>query len=75
MAPRSVVALAVYGGAGQVDWTIGLPMAASGLLTVSAGVGLAHRLPEKQMRTAFAVMLLLTALWLLVSPLVMARLR
>lgn len=75
VAPSSVVALTVYGGAGQVDWTIGLPMAASGLLTVSAGVGLAHRLPEKQMRTAFAVMLLLTALWLLVSPLVMARLR
>lgn len=74
VAPSSIVALAVYGGAGQVDWRLGLPMAASGLLTVSAGVSLAHRLPERQMRTAFAAMLLLTAVWLLVSPLVMTRL-
>ena len=64
VAPSSVVALATYAGAQRVDWSLGLPMALGGLFTVSAGVALAHRLPEKRMRAAFAWMLLTTALWL-----------
>ena len=64
VAPSSVVALATYAGAQRVDWSLGLPLALGGLFTVSAGVALAHRLPEKRMRTAFAWMLLTTALWL-----------
>ena len=71
VAPSSVIALIAYADAQRVDWALGLPMAASGLLTVSAGVAFAHRLPEKQMRTAFAWMVLLTAIWLLASPLVL----
>ena len=43
-------------------------MAVGGLLTVSAGVALAHRLPERRMRLAFAWMVLATALWLLLRP-------
>ena len=39
-------------------------MAVGGLATVSAGVAWAHRLPERRMRTAFAAMLGVTALWL-----------
>jgi len=70
VAPSSVVALATYAGAQRVDWEMGLPLAIGGLFTVSAGVALAHRLPEKQMRAAFAWMLLGTALWLLIGPLV-----
>jgi uncharacterized protein len=69
--PSSVIALLVYANAQRVDWAQGLPMAASGLLTVSAGVAFAHRLPEKKMRAAFAWMVLLTAIWLLASPLVL----
>jgi uncharacterized protein len=48
---------------------MGLPLAASGILTVSAGVRLAHRLPERSMRRAFSWMLLGSALWLLLAPL------
>jgi uncharacterized membrane protein YfcA len=37
------------------------------MCTVSAGVAFAHRLPERRMRQAFAWMLLLTSVWLLVG--------
>ena len=46
---------------------MGLPLAISGMVTVSAGVALAHRLPEERMKTLFAWMLMLTGGWLLVS--------
>jgi hypothetical protein len=67
VAPSSLVALATYAGAQRVDWSMGLPMALGGLFTVSAGVALAHRLPERRMRLAFAMLLLLTAGWLLLG--------
>jgi uncharacterized membrane protein YfcA len=54
-----------------VDWALGLPLAVGGLFTVSAGVAVAHRLPERRMRAAFASMLLATATWLLVKPLLL----
>lgn len=71
VAPSSIIALMTYSGAHRVDWALGLPLAAGGLFTVSAGVALAHRLPERRMRVAFAVMVLGTALWILVKPLVL----
>ena len=67
VAPSSVVALLTYAGAQRVDWAMGLPLAVGGLLTVSAGVALACRLPERRMRRAFAWMLLGTALWLVIG--------
>jgi len=67
VAPSSVIALTSYAQAQQVDWTMGLPLALSGMCTVSAGVAFAHRLPERRMRQAFAWMLLLTSVWLLVG--------
>jgi uncharacterized membrane protein YfcA len=67
VAPSSIVALITYGSVHSVDWPVGLPMAAGGLFSVSAGVALAHRLPEARMRAAFAWMLLSTALWLLLG--------
>ncbi|MBA4111614.1 MAG: hypothetical protein C0487_18700 [Leptothrix sp. (in: Bacteria)] len=73
VAPSSVVALATYAGAHQVDWAWGVPLALGGVLTVSAGVALAHRLPEKPMRWAFAAILMATALWLAVGPQAVAR--
>lgn len=66
--PCAVVALGTYSYADCVDWSMGLPLAIGGLLTVSAGVVAAHKLPEKQMRVLFAVMLICTAIWLLVKP-------
>lgn len=74
VAPSSMVALLTYAEAQRVDWSLGLPMALGGLFTVSAGVALAHRLPEKRMRAAFSWMLLVTAGWLLIGPLLMHRL-
>ena len=71
VAPSSVIALSTYAGAHRVDWSLGLPLALGGLFTVSAGVALAHRLPERRMRTAFAWMMVGTACWLLVGPLVL----
>lgn len=67
VAPSAVMALTTYAQAGQVDWAMGLPLALSGMCTVSSGVALAHRLPERRMRGAFAWMLLCTALWLLLG--------
>lgn len=66
--PCSMVALMTYSSAQQVDWSVGLPLAIGGLLTVSTGVALAHRLPERTMKLAFAWMILVTALWLLLKP-------
>ena len=66
--PCAVVALATYSVADCVDWSMGLPLAFGGLLTVSAGVAVAHQLPERKMRLLFAVMLMGTALWLLIKP-------
>ena len=71
VAPSSIIALITYSSAHRVDWALGLPLAAGGLFTVSAGVALAHRLPERRMRVAFAYMVLCTALWMLVKPLVL----
>lgn len=65
--PSSIVALITYGSAQRVDWSVGLPMAIGGLITVSSGVALAHRLPERTMKNAFAWMILGTALWLLLK--------
>ncbi|AXF85871.1 hypothetical protein DTO96_101611 [Ephemeroptericola cinctiostellae] len=59
VAPSALIALLSYSTAQQVYWSMG----AGGILTVSAGVAVAHSLPEAKIRTIFAVMLLLTALW------------
>jgi len=56
-----VVALVSYAQSGHVDWAVGLPLAAGGVLTVSAGVHLAHALPPHRLRHAFYVVLLGTA--------------
>lgn len=70
--PCAVVALATYSYGDCVDWSMGLPLAIGGLLTVSAGVSAAHKLPERQMRVLFAVMLIGTAVWLLIKPYIVA---
>ena len=68
VAPSSIIALVTYSSEQRVHWPIGLSLAFGGLLTVSAGVALAHKLPEKSMRTTFAWMLLVTALWMVLKP-------
>lgn len=71
VAPSSIIALMTYSAAQRVDWSMGLPLAIGGLFTVSAGVAVAHRLPEKRMQAAFAWMVLGTAVWMLAKPFVL----
>lgn len=62
--PSAVVALFTYAAAGQVDWRIGIPLAVGGTAAISAGVALAHRLPERLLRLGFCALLLVTAVLL-----------
>lgn len=59
--PGALVALATFAQARQVDWQVGSLLAVGGMATVSWGVAWAHRLPEKNLRRAFSLLLLLTA--------------
>ena len=71
VAPSSVIALAAYARNDHVDWRLGLPLAVGGIFTVAAGVALAHRLPERQLRCFFGIMVGATGLWLLLGRFVM----
>lgn len=59
--PGSVLALATFAQAQQVDWQTGALLAAGGMATISTGVAWAHRLPEYKLRRLFALLLLATA--------------
>ncbi|HEX3862075.1 MAG TPA: sulfite exporter TauE/SafE family protein [Stellaceae bacterium] len=54
--PGTIIALATYAGAGQVDWGLGIPLAIGGSAVISVGVAAAHRLPERPMRFAFCAL-------------------
>ncbi len=62
--PSAIVALFTYAAAGQVDWLIGIPLAIGGIAAISAGVAVAHRLPERRLRLAFCGLLFVTAVLL-----------
>ncbi len=55
--PGSIVALVTYAGAGKVDWRLGVPLAIGGVLSISFGVALAYRLPERRLRLSFCGLL------------------
>jgi uncharacterized membrane protein YfcA len=59
--PGAVVALITYGHAGNVDWAVGIPLALGGLLSVSWGVALAHRIAQRTLRMLFCLVLFGTA--------------
>lgn len=61
VAPSALIALLTYASVDKVDWSLGLPLAAGGLISISWGVSLAHRLPEKQLRLLFCLLLVATA--------------
>ncbi|MEW9899899.1 sulfite exporter TauE/SafE family protein [Chitinivorax sp. PXF-14] len=63
--PGAVIGLATYALHQRVDWWLGLPLSLGGLFTVPAGVRLAHRLPERQLRLMFCGLMLLTGTTLL----------
>lgn len=66
--PGALVALVAYAQGGNVSWGTGLPMALGGVLSVSWGVALAHRLPAARLRVLFCLVLLGTAAGMLFAP-------
>jgi uncharacterized protein len=62
--PGTIVALTAYAGAGQVEWGLGIPLALGGVAAISAGVAIAHRVPERRLRLGFCGLLLVTAVLL-----------
>jgi uncharacterized membrane protein YfcA len=66
--PSALVALVAYAQGGNVSWATGLPMALGGVLSVSWGVALAHRLPAARLRVLFCLVLLGTAAGMLLAP-------
>ncbi|ACX87093.1 sulfite exporter TauE/SafE family protein [Pectobacterium parmentieri] len=55
--PGALAALLSYSQAGNVDWNIGLPLALGGIVSVSWGVAVAHKLPVVYLRAAFCLVL------------------
>lgn len=66
LAPSTLVALATYAHLGLVNWVVAIPLAIGSVLTISHGVHLAHKLPERQLRRVFAAMLFVSAIAMLV---------
>ncbi|MCU1733916.1 MULTISPECIES: sulfite exporter TauE/SafE family protein [unclassified Pseudomonas] len=62
--PSTAVTLFTYGVHQHVDWAMGIPLAAGGLLSISWGVKLAHAMPEKVLRSLFCGFLVVCALML-----------
>lgn len=62
--PSTSITLLTYGVHYSVDWSIGLPLAVGGLLSISWGVKLAHALPEKVLRGLFCGFLVVCAVLL-----------
>ncbi|TGV05962.1 sulfite exporter TauE/SafE family protein [Alcaligenaceae bacterium 429] len=65
--PGLMVALLTYASHGQVDWSIGIPMALGSICLVPVGVRLAHGMPEPRLKLIFACMLLLIMVLLLLK--------
>jgi len=64
--PGTLVALWTYFSAGHVDWTVGIPMALGGIVSISWGVALAHHLPERRLRILFCSALIVLSVWMMI---------
>lgn len=65
VAPGTLVGLATYGLAGDVDWFTGIALAVGGAGAVSFGVDVAHKVPDRTLKTLFALFLFAAAAALL----------
>lgn len=65
--PGTFVALFAYALHGQAEWMVGLPMALGSIFLVPYGVKLAYALPEPRLKLAFACMLLVIMVLLLIK--------
>ena len=68
VAPGTLVGIATYAFSGDVDWSIGIPLAIGGTACVRFGVALAYRLPERTLRLLFCGMLAVTSIALFAKP-------
>ena len=64
--PGTLVGVATYAVAGDVDWAVGIPLAIGGVLSVPSGVKVAYKLPERTLRLAFTALMVVAALALIV---------
>ncbi len=62
--PGIVLSLWVFANAGDVNWSIGIPLAVGGVFAVPLGVTVASRLPDRALRFAFVGFLLVCAVGL-----------
>ncbi len=53
IAPGTLASLATYAHHDRVEWRLGIPLCMGALLTMRAGVAMAHRLPERRLRLLF----------------------
>lgn len=67
--PGTIISTIVYAHAGQVDWGLAIPLALGGVMTVSKGVDLAHRLPERVLRMLYIGFIFVSSLSLLIKAL------
>lgn len=65
IAPGTLASLATYAHHDKVAWQLGIPLCVGALLTMRAGVALAHRLPERKLRILFYLPLAATAIAML----------
>jgi uncharacterized membrane protein YfcA len=65
--PTTILTTATYALASDVDWAAGIPLALGGVATVSLGVDLAHRLPERVLRSLFIGFIVVVAVALFVK--------
>jgi hypothetical protein len=57
VAPGTLVGIATYAVAGDIDWPAGVALAAGGAFFVRYGVAAAYKLPERALRLLFCVLL------------------
>jgi uncharacterized membrane protein YfcA len=64
VAPGTVVSIATFSAAHDVQWIYGIALALGGVFSVPQGVTLARRLPERVLRVLFSALMLASALGL-----------
>lgn len=59
-------AVTLYAVRGEIDWPLAAALAVGGVMGAQLGTRVMHRLPDRELRIAFAVFLLIVGLRLLV---------
>jgi uncharacterized membrane protein YfcA len=70
--PGVLISVVVYAMAGDINWSVGIPLAIGGMSSASFGVAVAHRLPERRLRFLFVGFVLVCAIALFVRALELA---